>query len=104
MMRIHNVLAALLEDIRRAEEEELKKCRERGEEPSHQAPGEVAKANPYVLRDVMDRIDVGDCGWIIPVRVDETLGVLAYHPGEGWRKYVGEDIPDWIRKQIEEHD
>jgi len=100
-MRINQVMDALLEDIRRAEEEELRQCRERGEEPYHQAPGEVAKANPYVLLDVMDRIDVGDCGWIIPVRVDEFIGVLTYHPGEGWRKYVGEDIPDWIREQIE---
>lgn len=103
LLRIIRVMDSLLEDIHQAEEEELKRCRELGEEPHHEAPGEVARSNPYVLHDVMERIDVGDCGWIIPVRVDGIIGVLTYHYGEGWSKYIGEDIPDWIREQIEEH-
>lgn len=69
----------------------------------HSAPGEYVRANAAeygVDLRVMDRLDVGDCGWIVPLRLDGQWAVVTYHYGAGWECYVGEYIPAWIAKQL----
>jgi len=107
-MNVYMVARDLLRRIQEAEAAELADAREKAETyggrpedwAAHAAPGEVARACPHVLHDVMDRLHVGDCGWIIPIRYEEELAVLTYHPGEGWTVYVGDDIPEWIAAQL----
>lgn len=90
-----------------------------GPDDDHQAPGQAARQCEHVLADLMDRMDVGDCGWVIPLRVANEWAVLAYHPGSdgrclgvsqeearangctGWQAYVGEyEVPGWIAEQL----
>ena len=65
MFNVLDIANTLLDKIRADETQE---------EGTHDTPGKVARLySNIVMVDIMSSIDVGDCGWIIPVKQDSNV-------------------------------
>lgn len=74
-------------------------------DPDHTLPDKFVRRHADdcgVDLALYDRIDPGDCGYVIPIHVLGEWAAVVFHPGEGWRSYVGSEIPDWIMQQFKE--